>query len=215
MKEGLLVVISGFSGAGKGTLMKELFRVYKENYALSISATTRAPREGEQHGREYFFVSKEQFEEMIAREELIEYANYVGNYYGSPVSYIEEQRKSGKDVILEIEVQGAIEVKRKFPDTTLIFVTPPSKEELRRRLLGRGTESMEQIENRLLRAKEEALSMEEYDFIIINDEVDAATKRLHHLIQSQHFRLSHNKDLVNEIQDDMCGKGLDDTDATN
>lgn len=204
MREGLLVVISGFSGAGKGTLMKELFQIYGEHYALSISATTRKPREGEVDGREYFFVSRERFEAMIAGGELIEYAQYVGNYYGSPIHYIKEQLTNGKDVILEIEVQGAVEVKRKFPDTTLIFVTPPSKEELRKRLHKRGTESIEQIENRLLRAKEEALSMEEYDFIIINDEIRAATDRLHHLIQSQHFRLSHNKDLIREIREDMC-----------
>lgn len=204
MREGLLVVISGFSGAGKGTLMKELLKTYNEFYALSISATTRLPREGEVDGREYFFVSRERFEEMIAGNELIEYAQYVDNYYGSPVKYIKEQLAKGKDVILEIEVQGATKVKQLFPETTLIFVTPPNKDELRKRLLGRGTESMQQIENRLKRAKEEADSMEEYDFIIINDEVEAATNRLHHLIQSQHYRLSHNLSLIRDIRNDMC-----------
>ena len=124
-KKGILLVVSGFSGAGKGTLMRELLRQH-ENYALSISATTRAPREGEEEGREYFFKTREEFEEMIAREELIEYACYVGNYYGTPRAYVEEQLEQGRDVVLEIEIQGARKVKERFPDTVLLFVSPPS-----------------------------------------------------------------------------------------
>ena len=129
---GILIVVSGFSGSGKGTIMKELLKRY-DNYALSISATTRAPREGETDGREYFFKTREEFEKMIAKEELIEYAEYVNNYYGTPRAYVEEQLTAGKDVILEIEIQGAMKVKKKFPDTLLLFVTPPSAEELRKR----------------------------------------------------------------------------------
>ena len=139
---GILVVVSGFSGAGKGTLMKHLLEKY-DNYALSISATTRAPREGEEHGREYFFHTKQEFEELILHDALIEYAQYVENYYGTPKAYVEKQLEAGKDVILEIEIQGALKVKEKFPDTLLLFVTPPSAEELKRRLINRGTETKE------------------------------------------------------------------------
>ena len=128
-EKGILIVVSGFSGSGKGTIMKELLKQY-DNYALSISATTRNPRPGEEDGREYFFKTVEDFEKMIAKEELIEYARYVDNYYGTPRAYVEEQLEAGKDVILEIEIQGALKVKEKFPDTLLLFVTPPSAEEL-------------------------------------------------------------------------------------
>ena len=141
-QRGILIVVSGFSGAGKGTLMKELMKRYEETYALSVSATTRNPREGEVDGREYFFKTTEEFEKMIAKEELIEYARYVENYYGTPRTYVEQQLEAGKDVILEIEIQGALKVKERFPDTLLLFVTPPSAKELRRRLVGRGTETM-------------------------------------------------------------------------
>ena len=151
-QRGILIVVSGFSGAGKGTLMKELMKRYEETYALSVSATTRNPREGEVDGREYFFKTTEEFEKMIAKEELIEYARYVENYYGTPRTYVEQQLEAGKDVILEIEIQGALKVKERFPDTLLLFVTPPSAKELRRRLVGRGTETMEVIESRLARA---------------------------------------------------------------
>ena len=133
-QQGILVVVSGFSGAGKGTLMKELLKRY-DNYALSISATTRSPREGETDGKEYFFVSKERFQDMIAQGQLIEYAQYVNHYYGTPKEYVESQMAAGKDVILEIEIQGALKVKKRFPDTLLLFVTPPSAQELKRRLL--------------------------------------------------------------------------------
>ena len=132
--QGILIVVSGFSGSGKGTIMKELLKRY-DNYALSVSATTRQPREGEADGREYFFKTREEFEKMIAEEELIEYARYVNNYYGTPKAYVEEQLAAGKDVILEIELQGALKIKEKFPEALLLFVTPPSVAELKRRLM--------------------------------------------------------------------------------
>ena len=132
-EKGILIVVSGFSGSGKGTIMKELLKQY-DNYALSISATTRNPRPGEEDGREYFFKTVEDFEKMIAKDDLIEYAMYVGNYYGTPKAYVEEQLRAGKDVILEIEIQGALKVKEKFPNTLLLFVTPPSAEVLIKRL---------------------------------------------------------------------------------
>lgn len=201
-KKGILVVISGFSGAGKGTLMKELLRRY-DKYALSISATTRRPREGEENGREYFFKTKEEFEQMIADGELIEYAQYVSNYYGTPKEYVYKCLEDGKDVILEIEIQGALKVKEKFPQTLLIFVTPPSAEELKRRLVGRGTETAEVIADRMNRAVEESACMDQYDYLLVNDDLDAATVELHELIQSQHKKLSENLPFVGQIQREL------------
>ena len=170
-QQGILVVVSGFSGAGKGTLMKELLKRY-DNYALSVSATTRQPREGEKDGEDYFFVSREYFQQMIEDGRLVEYAQYVNHYYGTPRDYVEKKMAEGKDVILEIEIQGALKVKKRFPDALLIFVTPPSAGELRRRLVGRGTETIEVINARLRRAAEEASGMEAYDYLLINDEID-------------------------------------------
>ena len=200
--QGILVVVSGFSGAGKGTLMKELLKRY-DNYALSISATTRAPREGETDGKEYFFVTKEQFEKMRDERKLVEYAQYVNNYYGTPKEYVEQKMAEGKDVILEIEIQGALKVKKKFPDTLLLFVTPPSAEELRKRLIGRGTETMEVIEQRMQRAIEESDGMESYDYYVINDDLDTCVKQVHELIQSAHCKKSHNTAFIKELQQDM------------
>ncbi|MBR4982726.1 MAG: guanylate kinase [Lachnospiraceae bacterium] len=183
--KGLLIVISGFSGAGKGTLMKKLIENY-DQYALSISMTTRMPREGEVDGREYFFSTREQFEDKIKQGGLIEYAQYCGNYYGTPKDYVEKQLEEGKDVILEIEIQGAMKVKEKFPDTVLLFVMPPSVEVLQQRLVGRGTEKEEIILERLQRAEEEAEGIEEYDYIIVNDDLEACVKELHELLDKTH-----------------------------
>lgn len=183
--KGLLIVISGFSGAGKGTLMKKLIENY-DQYALSISMTTRMPREGEVDGREYFFSTREQFEDKIKQGGLIEYAQYCGNYYGTPKDYVEKQLEEGKDVILEIEIQGAMKVKEKFPDTVLLFVIPPSVEVLQQRLVGRGTEKEEIILERLQRAEEEAEGIEEYDYIIVNDDLEACVKELHELLDKTH-----------------------------
>ena len=180
-RKGILVVVSGFSGSGKGTLMKALVEKYHQ-YALSISATTRQPRPGEENGREYFFVTREAFQKMAEENALIEYAQYVENYYGTPREYVEKQLASGRDVILEIEIQGALRIKEQYPDALLLFVTPPSAEELKRRLTNRGTESAEVIEARLKRAAEEAEGVEAYDYIVVNDELEACTERLHQLI---------------------------------
>ena len=200
---GILIVVSGFSGSGKGTLMKELLKRYPDIYALSISATTRAPREGEEDGREYFFISKDEFEKMIAKDELIEYARYVENYYGTPRRYVEEKMKQGKDVILEIEIQGALKVKKAFPDTLLLFVTPPSAEELQSRLIGRGTETMEVIRSRMDRACEEAQGMELYDYLIVNDGLDACVEEMHSIIRGEHRRTSRNTDFMEKIKEDL------------
>ena len=200
--QGILVVVSGFSGAGKGTLMKELLKRY-DNYALSISATTRAPREGETDGKEYFFVTKEQFEKMRDERKLIEYAQYVNNYYGTPKEYVEQKMAEGKDVILEIEIQGALKVKKRFPDALLLFVTPPSAEELRRRLVGRGTETLEVINARLARAAEEASGMEAYDYLLINDDLDRCGEEMHQLIQLQHRKTSYHLDFLSKMREDL------------
>lgn len=204
-KKGILTVVSGFSGAGKGTIMKELLKKYG-CYALSVSATTRAPRPGEADGREYFFKTKEEFEKMIAQDELIEYASYVNNYYGTPKAYVEEQLKAGKDVILEIEIQGALKVKEKMPGTLLLFVTPPSAEELRRRLVGRGTETMEVIESRLKRAAEEAEGMDKYDYLIVNDKLGICVEDVHEIIRGEHMRSSRNATFIEHMNEELKGE---------
>lgn len=202
-QRGILAVVSGFSGAGKGTLIKELLNRYEGQYALSISATTRRPREGEVHGREYFFLSKEEFEQLIAGDALIEHACYVGNYYGTPKSYVMEQIEAGRDVILEIEIQGALKVKEKFPDTLMVFVTPPSAKELESRLRGRGTESDEVIRNRLHRAVEESRFMDQYEYILVNDELSACVDELHRLIQAQHGRIRENQEFISSMKEQL------------
>ncbi len=203
---GILIVVSGFSGSGKGTIMKELVKRYPDNYALSVSATTRNPREGEVDGREYFFRTKEEFEKMIAKDELIEYAKYVENYYGTPKEYVEKHLAEGKDVILEIEIQGALKVKKAFPDTLLLFVTPPDANELKRRLVGRGTETMEVIESRMGRATEEAEGMHQYDYLVINDRLDECVEEMHSIIRCEHRRCMRNLEFMEKIQKELKGE---------
>ncbi len=200
-QRGILTVVSGFSGVGKGALIRTLMQKYPGQYALSISATTRAVRPGEQHGREYFFLDKDEFEELIAKDALIEHACYVGNYYGTPKDYVLKQVEDGKDVILEIEIQGALKVKEKFPGLLLVFVVPPNIDELEKRLRGRGTETEEVIMSRLARAAREAEDMGRYDYIVVNDELEACARQLHGLIQSQHMRTSENASFI------ACMKG--------
>lgn len=201
-RRGILIVVSGFSGAGKGTLMKELLKKY-DNYALSISATTRMPRIGEKDGEAYFFMTVEQFEKMIARDELIEYANYVGNYYGTPRSYVEQQLESGKDVILEIELQGALKIKKQFPETLMLFITPSNVKDLFQRLVTRGTESAEVIRSRMERALEEAQDMARYDHVIINEDIDKCVEDLHQVVQAEHLRTERNQEFIAKIQKDL------------
>ena len=197
--KGILIVVSGFSGAGKGTLMKRLVSDY-DNYALSVSMTTRQPRTGEVDGREYFFSTKEEFEKKIEEEGLVEYACYCGNYYGTPREYVEKKLEEGKDVILEIEIQGALKIKQKFPTALLLFVMPPSAAELKRRLVGRGTETADVIESRLRRASEEAEGMLSYDYILVNDQVEDCVDRLHQIILSERAKAQRNEEFINTIQ---------------
>ena len=199
MSEGVLTVVSGFSGAGKGTVMKRLIQKY-DDYALSISVTTRNPREGERDGIEYFFKTKEEVEAMIENDEFLEYARYVDNYYGTPRFYVEEMLAKGKNVILEIEIQGAMQIKAKNQEAVLVFVTPPSFEELRNRLVGRGTETADVIESRLRRASEEAEGMPSYDYILVNDQVEDCVDRLHQIILSERAKAQRNEEFINTIQ---------------
>ncbi|SFH28887.1 guanylate kinase [Lachnospiraceae bacterium NLAE-zl-G231] len=199
---GILIVVSGFSGAGKGTLMKELISTY-DNYALSVSMTTRKPRAGEEEGKSYFFVEKEAFEHTIAEDGLIEYACYCGNYYGTPREYVESCLDKGQDVILEIEIQGALKVKEKFPDALLLFIMPPSAKELRRRLEGRGTESDEVICQRISRAAEEAEGIENYEYIIINDKLDECVKEMHGIINAARRSPQRNKELIAGMRSEL------------
>ena len=204
--KGILIVVSGFSGAGKGTIMRALLDKYEETYALSVSATTRDPRPGEVEGREYFFRTVEEFEKMIAKEDLIEYAKYVDNYYGTPRTYVEDQLERGRDVILEIEIQGALKVKEKFPETLLLFVTPPSAAELKRRLEGRGTETPEVIASRMKRAREEAEYMDRYDYLIINDDLNECVEEMHQIIQGEHRRSYRNNAFMEHMKEDLKGE---------
>lgn len=199
MSKGVLTVVSGFSGAGKGTVMKRLIQKY-DDYALSISVTTRKPREGERDGIEYFFKTKEEVETMIENDEFLEYARYVDNYYGTPRFYVEEMLAKSKNVILEIEIQGAMQIKAKNPEAVLVFVTPPSFEELRNRLVGRGTETADVIESRLRRASEEAEGMPSYDYILVNDQVEDCVDRLHQIILSERAKAQRNEEFINTIQ---------------
>lgn len=207
-RKGLLIVISGFSGAGKGTAMKRLLEKY-DNYALSISATTRAPRAGEENGREYFFKTVEEFEEMISKNQLIEYAKYVNNYYGTPRQYVEEQMNLGRNVILEIEIQGAINIRKQYPDAVLMFITPPSAIELKSRLVGRGTEDIDTINKRMLRAVEEAQELEThrdvYNYVVVNDDLEKCVDDIHGIIETEHKKLDKNLDLINNVK-----KGIQD-----
>jgi len=201
-KKGLLTVVSGFSGAGKGTLMKALLSKY-DNYALSVSMTTRSPRPGEVEGQDYFYISKEQFEKNIAEGKLIEYAQYVDNYYGTPADYVFEQLDKGKDVLLEIEIQGALQIKEKFPETLLLFITTTSADVLVNRLKGRGTEELDVIYKRLNRAAQEAEGIEEYEYLIVNDDLDTTVARMHDIIQNAKFKASRNKEFINEIRSEL------------
>ena len=187
MNKGVLVVVSGLSGAGKGTICKRLLEKYPD-YVLSVSATSRKPREGEVHGREYFFISKEEFESRIRQGQLLEYAQYVGNYYGTPKDWVMEQLDSGKNIVLEIELQGAFQIRKQISNAVLVFILPPDMEELKNRLLHRGTETMEEIERRLQRAKEEMEFVPDYDFVIINEDVEKSVDMLHNIVRSEKIK---------------------------
>ncbi len=198
MRKGILLILSGFAGSGKGTIVKELTKRY-DNYALSVSATTRSPRPGEEDGRDYFFRTRDEFERMIDADELLEHAEYVGNYYGTPKKYVEEMLNAGRDVILEIEQQGALLVKEKCPDAALMFVMPPSVKEVYNRLKKRGTETEEVIMKRMRQGANEAHVIEKYDFLIINDDLETCIEEVHNTVQCAKAATSRNRDVINSV----------------
>ena len=205
MSRGKLIVVSGFSGSGKGTVMNRLVERY-DNYALSVSATTRAPRPGEVEGVSYFYKTDEEFQMMIERDELVQYAGYVGHYYGTPRAFVEENLSAGKDVLLEIEIQGAMKIKARFPDAVLLFITPPSAKVLKDRLIGRGTETMDVIDQRLARAVKEAEGVEAYDYIVVNDILEDCVETVDRIIKSEHNRTSDRINLIYNIRDELAGQ---------
>ena len=198
MKKGRLIVVSGFSGAGKGTVIKRLREKY--DYSLSISATTRAPREGEEDGREYYFKTVDEFMSLIDYNGLIEWAQYVDNYYGTPRKFVEEEIAAGKNVILEIEVQGAMNIKSQYPDAILIFISTKDIDTLRERLTNRGTETPEVINKRIARAAEEAKSMESYEYIVINDDLEECVDTVNSIVVSQACKKENRTEFLIDIK---------------
>ena len=202
-KPGILTIISGFSGVGKGTIVSRLLEKDPQDYCLSISATTRAPREGEKDGVNYFFVSKTDFEKMIREERLLEYARYVDNYYGTPKDFVLDQLAKGVHVILEIEMQGAKKIKAQYPQTLMIFVAPPKASDLKDRLMGRGTESQEQIKSRLARAAQESVYMEDYEYIVVNDQVERAVEEIHQIIANEQDRTQRQGEFISQLTKEL------------
>lgn len=200
-RNGNLIVISGFSGVGKGTIVKKLVEEY--GYALSISATSRNKRDGEVDGREYFFLTREEFSSRIKRSGFIEWAEYVGNFYGTPRDYVEEKLKEGIDVILEIEPQGAMKIKENYKEAILIFIVPPSAAELESRLVKRGTETREVIDRRLKRALSEIIYLEKYDYIVVNDNLEVATDDINHIIKSTLNKREYISEFLDALAKDM------------
>lgn len=187
-EKGLLIVLSGPSGVGKGTVRKEIFDDSTTSYKYSISMTTRQMREGEVNGVDYFFKTKEEFEALIQEDQFIEYAEYVGNYYGTPVQYVKDTMAEGHDVFLEIEVEGAKQVRKKFPDALFIFLAPPSLDHLKERLIGRGTETDEKIQSRVNEARKEVEMMNLYDYVVVNDKVHLAKERIQSIVEAEHLK---------------------------
>lgn len=200
-QEGILFVLSGPSGVGKGTVRQRLFE-QKTDLKYSVSATTRQKRPGERDGVDYFYKTEAQFKEMIEKEQLLEYAQYVGNYYGTPRQYVLDELKKGNDVFLEIEVQGAMQVKNNFPEGVFIFLFPPSLEELKDRIIGRGTESEQLIVNRLREAKKEIELMSEYDYVVVNDDVDQAVSKINAIITSEHCKRERIEQQYKKLMED-------------
>lgn len=202
-KQGMLIVISGFSGVGKGTAVKELVKKY--GYSVSISATTRAPRVGEVDGREYFFKTVEEFESLIAEDGLIEYAKYVDNYYGTPRAFVESELNAGHNVILEIEVEGALQIKKQYPNAILIFISASSGTELKERLAGRGTESEDVVLKRMKRAVDECKSIPSYEYFVINrdGQLDRCVDEIHAIVTAKSMELGLWKDDIAAIQKEL------------
>lgn len=197
--KGLLIVLSGPSGVGKGTVRKALFKMPEQNFVYSVSMTTRKMRPGEVDGKDYYFVSKEEFEKRILEGKFLEYAEFVDNYYGTPLDEVNKQLDDGKEVILEIEVEGALQVRKKCPDAVFIFLVPPSKEALYNRLKNRGTESDEVIAERIAKANREFKLAYKYDYIVVNDEVNNAADRIMAIIRAEHAKTERSMNKYEEL----------------
>ncbi|KRN95267.1 guanylate kinase [Pediococcus stilesii] len=189
-RRGMLIVLSGPSGVGKGTVRKAIFDQGGNDFQYSISMTTRKPREGEVDGEDYYFVSKEEFEKNIKEGQMLEYAQYVDNYYGTPLKYVNQTLDSGRDVFLEIEVNGARQVREKMPDGVFLFLTPPDLMELKQRIINRGTEDMETINKRMEKAVDEIKTMRDYDYAVVNDKIDNAVEAIKNIIKGEHLRVT-------------------------
>lgn len=200
-REGILMIVSGPSGSGKGTVVKEV--VKEDNYALSISVTTRRPRPGENEGEHYFFRTKDEFKKLIEEDKLLEWARFCDNYYGTPLHYVQQQMKEGKNVILEIEVDGALQVKEKYPDAVLIFLMPPTIGELRRRLDRRGTESPEIIERRIRRAETELDLLSKYDYVVINDDINEAKEDILKIVDAEKMSVKRNNNIKRKFKGEI------------
>jgi guanylate kinase len=198
MKKGNLIVISAPSGCGKGTIIARLMK-NDANLFYSVSATTRGKREGEIDGKNYYFISKDEFKNLIEEDGVLEYAEYVGNFYGTPKKAVFDKLDEGRDVILEIEVKGALQIKEKCPDAVMIFIIPPSIDELNRRLVGRNTESIEVITQRVLKAKEEIPLCKEYDYVVVNDRLEDAVADIESIIKSQKLKFKNMKEIISEV----------------
>ena len=203
MKKGKLIIVSGFSGVGKGTVMEYLKNNY-DNYEFSVSVTTRQPRENEINGVHYHFITNDRFEKMVNEDALLEYAGYVDHYYGTPRQFVEDNINQGKDVILEIETQGALQVKEKKPEAVMVYILPPGAKELKKRLVGRNTESIEVINDRLAKAAEETDNLDKYDYFVVNDKVETCAKNIDGIRNDDNPDLA-DKDFVEQIKKDILG----------
>jgi len=200
-ERGLLVIMSGPSGVGKGTIRKALFEIPDSNFCYSVSMTTRKPREGEVDGQDYFFVSREEFEKRIKENGFLEYAEFVGEYYGTPLDYINQKMSEGKEVIVEIEVQGALQVHERLPEAVFVFIVPPSRKALAERLKNRGTESKEKINKRITKAESEYSLAYKYDYIVVNDEVYNAADRIYAIIRAEHAKTERSIHKYNKLME--------------
>ncbi len=201
MGKGLLVVISAPSGGGKGTILKELFS-RDPNLRLSVSATTRPPRPGEENGKQYYFLSRREFQDLIGRGEMLEYAEYVGNFYGTPKGPVQEWTEAGRDVVLEIEVKGGAQVKKLMPECVSIFILPPSMKVLEERLRGRGTEDNATVAKRLETARREIPHAREYDYVVYNDQVETAVRKIQAILWAEKLKYSRNTDSIERVLQD-------------
>jgi len=201
-KRGLLIVVSGPSGAGKGSICKGLIKK-RDDVIVSVSSTTRSPRKGEEHGINYFFKTKEDFEDMIEDDEWLEYAQVYDNYYGTPKKFVIDKIQEGHNILLEIDIQGALQVRKKYPEGVFVFILPPNMEELKNRIIGRGSETAESLEKRFSSAYEEIDFIKKYDYYIINDELDHAVDTLVSIIDAEKCKVVENiEDLIAEIKED-------------